>query len=312
MFEAGSAAHTRDLAACAIHVHVACKQLAASGDSWAPASELTHVPTRRLPTRQEPLTYLRFDDFVHALTELAVLRVTEEREGEESCRGHEGGGSSQGGDVDAGGDVEQTVLDCAAFLKRLGNGVTTRTKSGRLQLRHKWPRQSHTATVGLALSAIARHSSCRKQRVALFKTWDASSTGVLSLSELRRGVVALSDVLNELHPCTGRNANSACLALMRRLATNGKGHVDKLTQQLFEQALEQHNGFYSASAPMLPAIDASSTHNDGPSSVREQQRPSASRQRPSHPRPLPKRQSGNRVAPFPRATEQPQVGDAGA
>ena len=249
---------------------------------------------------------------MHALTELAVLRVAEEHEGDESfCGSHKG--SDMGSDE--GGGIDETVLECVAFLKRLGNGVTTRNKSGRLKLRHKWPRQSHTATVGLALSALARHSNGRKQRAALFKMWDASSTGTVTLSELKRGVVALSDVLNELHPCTGRNANSACLALMRRLATNGKGHVDQLTQQLFERALEQHAVCASStSPPMLPAIDASCSRDDGSSSTvsREQKRSShhgLSRQqssqeqqgRPSASQTNQKRRGGgSRVAPFPR------------
>ena len=201
-----------------MHTHSASSmQLEEESDAWAIAigdwkNDL-----------QDNLSYLRFDDFFDAMTELAVLRQVEDHEGNREQRG-----------------VPEVVLECVTFLKRLSSSVTARLKSGRMALRHKWPRQPHAATVTVALCALSRHASTQKGRSALFKSWNKSGTGVLSLAELGRGLDDLSQVLHELHPCAGRHATSACIALMRRLASNEMGQLDLLTQQLFERALQRH------------------------------------------------------------------------
>jgi hypothetical protein len=160
---------------------------------------------------------------------------------------------------------------CIAFIKKLSMGVVIRSKAGHTwSLRIKWPRQLHSGAISLALAALMQYAPGAKQRLHLFKIWDLSQSGVVTLAELRHGLVwlhlsqthatpcgvcidlialgspqvALSSDLHELRPCVvNMHAHSACLALMRRLATNEAGHVDQLTAELFSCALERSAEF---------------------------------------------------------------------
>ena len=104
-------------------------------------------------------------------------------------------------------DLEDSAEKCISFIKRLGGGVVTKSTTGRSKLRYKWPHQPHSGTIGLALTALARHAPGSKNREMLFKSWDIGDSGVLTLTELRQGVAALSAMLNELCPCTGMHAH---------------------------------------------------------------------------------------------------------